>query len=321
MQTYVVVNPQSAGGATGRRWPEMSVMLEQGIGPFEYALTQYPGHATKLARLAIADGHKRIIAIGGDGTVNEVVNGMLDASGMLDVDTPANPAPDDLSLGMIDAGTGGDFAKNIGLPKGLDTQIEVLRAGQTRPMGLGLATFSGPADGLPTRRFFTVLCSAGISSAINGYVNAAPRLKRYGNSVAFAVAAVHTIFTYKNAPVKISIDGEPLLEGPILLCAACNGPLVGGGMKLAPEADVFADELGFMIGGDIKLAHRLGLFSRLYQGRHVGRRDVHSIKGSALVVEDMSDQKTLVDIDGDVLGTLPLTVEAVPKALHVCCPR
>jgi diacylglycerol kinase (ATP) len=289
----------------------MAAKLEQALGPYQWALTQSPGHATKLARQAVAAGHRTLVAIGGDGTVNEVVNGMLE------VDRSVDP---ELSLGVIDAGTGGDFAKNIGLPKGVDAQIDVLREGHTQPVGLGLARFAG-LDGEMTIRWFTVLCSFGISSAINGYVNAAPRLKRYGNSIAFALAAVHTIFTYKNALVKISIDGQPSLEGPILLSAACIGPHVGGGMKLAPDADLFSDGLDFMTGGDIKLTHRLNLFSRIYRGSHVGRKDVHSIKGKTLSAVDTGGQKTLVDIDGDVVGTLPVTVQSIPHALRVCCPK
>ena len=308
LSKFIIVNPQSAGGATGQRWPQLAAQLESAIGPFDVLTTNAPGHATELARQAADKGATRLIAIGGDGTVNEVINGIMAG------DPETRPA-----LGLIDAGTGGDFARNINLPLDLDGQLDVLRRGTTRPIGLGLADYCD-MEGKQARRYFAVLCSFGISSAINAYVNGHPQLKRWGNSAAFTWAAMRTLMTFDNVPVAITVDGQLAYDGPALLCSACNGPLVGGGMKLAPDASAFDPDLAFMVGGDIRLARRLRLFAGIYDGNHIGRPNVQDLKGMTLSANSHGDAPVYVDMDGDLVGTLPLSVRAISDALQVMCP-
>jgi len=313
MSATVIVNPASSGGATGRQWPVIAQKLEAGVGPFETKLTQAPGHATTLARHALLAGADRIIVVGGDGTINETLNGFFageDAGGGL-----ISP---DAVLGVIDAGTGGDFSHNLGLPKGLNSQISILRAGHTRPITMGLARFNNLA-GVPEQRYFGVLCSFGISSALNHFVNQSPRLKRYGASLAFAVAAIVTMFRYSNVPVAIDVDGENTLTGPSLLASACVGPRVGGGMKMAPQANVHDPILDFAIGGDIRLLKRLMLFSGVYSGAHIAQPNVTYVKGHKLEAKALAQDDIVVDMDGDIVGTLPLTLQTAHQSIRIIC--
>ena len=309
--TVVIVNPASSGGATGRNWDVLQAKLEAALGSFEARHTDAPGNATLLARQALEAGAERIIAVGGDGTVGEVVNGFYDQ------DTLINP---DAVLGLIDAGTGSDFRRNLGFDASQDAQIAALQHGHTRLMTIGRANYH-TSEGKLTSRYFTVLCGFGISTAINHYVNSSPRLKRYGAAAAFTIASLHLIFTFKNPAVRIQVDDQPLLEGPSLLSATCNGRWIGGGMSMAPDGDMFAPELDFLIGGDIRLVNRLRLFSGVYKGSHIGRPKVHAFKGQTLTASVISGGDVLVDMDGDIVGKLPLTIEAQPQAIRVIFPQ
>jgi YegS/Rv2252/BmrU family lipid kinase len=309
----VIVNPASSGGATGQQWPAMASKLEAGIGPFDAQLTQAPGHATALAQQALRDGADTIIAVGGDGTINEVINGFFG-----DIQSGGELLSPNAVLGIIDAGTGGDFSQNLDLPIGLDAQIAVLRAGHTRPVTPGLASFLNKA-GVRERRYFGVLCSFGISSAINHFVNQSPRLKRYGASLAFTVAAIAMIFRFRNVRVTIDVDNERAFSGPCLLMSACIGPWVGGGMKMAPQADIHAPNIDFAIGGDIRLFKRLRLFSGIYRGAHIGQDKVTYVHGHQLAAEALAEGDIIVDMDGDIVGTLPLTINTARQAIAVIC--
>ncbi len=307
MKTYIIVNPASSGGATQKSWPVINEKLRIALPAFDSVYTEYRGHATDLTRQALLAGYKRIIAVGGDGTINEVVNGFFDGERRI--------APE-AQLGMLDAGTGGDFRRNIGLGESLDEQISAITSGLTKELTLGLAKFVNE-EGQFHSRYFVVICSFGISGDINNYVNKLPILKRHGSGAAFAIATLKCLFSYVNAPVSIALNGEPLYQGPLLVGAASNGPWTGGGMMMAPKADSFSPELDFVVAEDLNLFESLMVFPSIYNGSHILRPKVHYKKGEKLVVEPQGGVKVTADMDGDVVGYLPLEIETRPAAISV----
>ncbi len=307
MKTFVIVNPASSGGATRKHWPEMREKLSLALPEFDWAFTENRGHASLLTQKALKAGYNRIIAVGGDGTVNEVINGFFEGDSLL--------CPE-AELGVLDAGTGGDFRKNIGLGDGLDAQISAIKKGHTRPLTLGLAHFNGE-NGQTQSRYFAVICSFGISGDINHYVNKAPLLKRYGSGAAFTYVALKCLFSYSNLPVSVAVDDGVLYQGPLLLGAACNGPWTGGGMMMAPKAESFSSDLDFVIAGDLNLYERLMVFPRIYNGSHIKRPKVEYKKGNKLVVTPQAGTEVIVDMDGDIVGHLPLEIESRPAAIQV----
>lgn len=307
LKTFIIVNPASSGGATEKNWAALEVSLRDALGPYNWAFTEKIGHGTELAREAILNGYSRIVAVGGDGTVNEVINGFFDGDKALS---------SDVHLAMIDAGTGGDFRKNIGLPCDQEDQIAAIKAGKIKDVTLGLAKFVN-AEGRPQLRYFGVISSFGISGEVNQYVNESPHLKRYGSSAAFAFAALKTLFTYKNAPVKITIDSDTVYEGPALLGVACNGPWTGGGMLMAPSADSFSPDLDYVVAGDLNLFERLMVFPRIYNGTHLKRKKIYHQKGKKLGVVSLQGDQIVTDMDGDLVGYLPLEIEVCPAAIKV----
>src|SRR5262245_58724944 len=156
MKTFLVVNPQSANGQTGRKWAELSAEIGRRLGEFGHAFTERPMDAARLAEGAIRQGYDCIVAVGGDGTLNEVVNGFFENG------RPINP---DAALGLLPRGTGGDFRRTFGWDKHLGTALERLRTDATQPFDVGVLEFVGQ-DGKPASRYFANICSFGVSGLV-----------------------------------------------------------------------------------------------------------------------------------------------------------
>lgn len=309
MKTLVIINPVSRGGKTKGRWPHIKSQLKASIGGFDHQFTQWPDHATDLARAGLKQGYERIIAIGGDGTLSEVVNGFFEEGELI------NP---DALYGVIHAGTGGDFCRNLGLGPTLEDQIVTLKEGHVKKVSLGHADYH-TASG-KTGRYFIVICAFGFSSSINKAVNDRLWLKKYFGPVAFIVGVLGTLFSYKNTLLKFKFSDGQTFDSPTLLGAACNGPFTGGGMKIAPDADILSDSLDYVVAGNVSGLKVLPLFPKLYKGNHLSEDEVSLIRTEMLEVEPLSDTKqTLLDMDGDVRGHLPATIKVVPNILKVIC--
>ena len=215
LRTMVVVNPASSAGATGRRWDRTARQLRTALGPFEHVFTQEPRHATSLTRRALRDGFEMIVAIGGDGTLNEVVGGFFE--------TGVAVAPEAL-LGVVALGTGADFARTIGATS-LEVACEQLRGRAGRRIDVGHARFTDHA-GAPAERVFLNVASFGCSGQVARLVS--PGLKRASGSLAFALATVRALLSYRDQVVDIQFDAEPSREYSITarplseaLCSAC----------------------------------------------------------------------------------------------------
>jgi len=178
LQTAVIVNPHSANRRTGKRWPAASGQLRAAIGGFDTFFTDRPGHASVLARRLAEEGCARIIAAGGDGTVNEIVNGLLDERGQV-----LNP---DVTLGVLPLGTGGDFRRSLGLA-GLSDGIQAIAAGKVRQIDAGCVLFRAH-DGKPGRRYFANLVSFGMGGEVA--LRAKNALGVFGGKAAFLYATV-----------------------------------------------------------------------------------------------------------------------------------
>ena len=307
----VIVNPCSGGGATAPRWPGMAAKLEAAIGTFEVRQTEGPGHATVLAREGLVEGATRVIAVGGDGTASQVVSGFFENGELV---------REDAVFGLINSGTGGDFRHNLGIGPTLDEQIETIRRNHTRPVSLGHVRYVG-WQGDQQERYFTVICAFGISSAVNRAVNDAPRLKRLGGGLAFAVCAVKTVFSYRNLKARLVYGGNEPVEGEMLLLAACNGPRCGGGMRLAPEASVDSDTLDVVVAGNLGILECLRAIPRIYRGTHLNLPKVSLTRDTCVeALPGDGGGEIIIDTDGDPIGHLPATIRAVPQAIMVLAP-
>lgn len=303
----IILNPAAAGGRTGRRVAELSSVLCEFFGdPPPIQLTDGPLSATSLTRKAIDEGSGLIVAVGGDGTIHEVINGFYHnghASGM---------RPE---LAIISSGTGCGFAQSIGLPPNVREQIKLSVRGMGRRVDLGRVTFYD-FEGRESHRYFVNECQLGIGGAVVKCVQS--NHKKLGGSMAFALGTLETVFQHRNQRITIQCDGGELLTKDLTGVVIANGAFTGGGMNLAPNASVSDGFLNVLAMDHLSVFDRLRVFPRIYAGTHV-HLPLFSYR-LATTISITSHESVLVEADGELLGTTPCSVEIIPSAIRVRMP-
>jgi len=305
MNVRVIVNPTAGAGVAARKAVAIRRALSASSVVHRVAETARPGHATELAREARDDGVDVVAVVGGDGTLNEVVQAYIGEDG--------EPIPGP-SLAVIPAGTGGDFRRALGLGKDAAEAVTRMLQGSPRPVDLGVVEVIGER-GEAVRRAFVNIASFGVSGKIDRLVNHSP--KWMGGRLAFAVGTVRAMTTYRNAPVAISVDGRPWYEGRIVVTAVANGQYFGGGMKVAPAADPSDGLFDVVVIGDVTFAESLRLGAGIYGGRHIGNPHVRSTRGTVVEARPLDAHPVYVDADGETPGRLPFRARLFPAALSL----
>jgi diacylglycerol kinase (ATP) len=281
--------------------------------PATTPFTDGPGDAIRIARESCVQGRKLVVTVGGDGTVHETVNGLVEGGG--------GPA-----LGIIGTGTGGDFTKTFGIAHRLERYLEVIRDGHERRVDVGRFTYRDHEGQARTRHFNNIL-SMGMSGLVDQYVATFfPRV--FGSTLCYAISSVRALFTSRAASVRCEItgaDGEVREETfNTRILAVCNGRYFGSGMEMAPMAkpdDGRFEIVAITSKGRVTLL--LGM-SKIYSGRHMERADVRHYGCRRVRVELLdprADARFLLDVDGEPLGRLPIDIEVVPEAVTLRVPK
>jgi len=305
----VIVNPKSASGATHEKWSATASELRTHFGPFGVAFTTGPGDGIKIAEREARNGRKFIIACGGDGTINEVVNGII-LSGK------------DAELGRLQSGTGGDFRRTLGLPLGNRDVATTLRDGITRTIDAGHVTFQG-LDGKPVSRYFVNVASVGLAAAVIKRVKSAKYfdwlpMQALRGRANFAISAFQEVFDLDPVNLCIRIDGgdEKTIQ-TVTFCIA-NSRYFGGGMKIAPDAKLSDGKLDVVNVGDMSAAKILFNAFSVYRGRHLDLQEVKTTVATRIEVWGVDPlQEILLETDGEMPGKLPAIFEVVPNAIRV----
>ena len=309
-RTVVIVNPKSQGGRLGKRWLELSETLTRAF-PFDHVETTGPGDATRLAREALHAGAERIVAIGGDGTINEVVNGFFDDKG-----APIKP---DASFGLIPFGTGGDFRRTMAIPMETAEAAAVIKANKTKRIDVGKLQLTKRGGGTQLRMFVNI-ASFGVSGVVDRLVNESG--KKLGR-VSFMLATARATWAYTNQRVQMIFDGDPStrVEATINTVAVANGKFFGGKMKVAPDAEVDDGLFDVVAMGDLNFGDLLKSGRRLYAGTHIGMDKVTTRRARIVEAEPIDPKATVeLDVDGEAPGLLPARFEIVPGALSMVVP-
>lgn len=304
--TYVILNPASAGGETAKRQNRIVNAIEQHFGS-DYSLfvTQKAFEACGAAKKALLNGCELILAVGGDGTLQEVVNGFF-ANGHL-----VNPR---CQLGFISSGTGQGFAQSVGLPQSSEDQIELIRNSNSRMVDVGRVSFTN-ANGERSRRYFINECQLGIGGEVVKRVR--QDHKMLGGTLAFGLMSIKTVFQHRNQQMRIVLGGDRRISGNFTGIVVANGAYTGGGMNLAPRARVDDSLLDVVVMHDLTISQRLRTFSKIYSGRHIELPYLSYHQVRSLTID--SDQSVSVEADGELLGTTPCTIEILPSILSVRC--
>jgi YegS/Rv2252/BmrU family lipid kinase len=308
----VIVNPKSAGGATQNRWAETAADFRAHFGAFQVAFTKKAGDGTALAIRGAEQGRKFIIACGGDGTINEVANGIMQSGA-------------DIEFGVLPSGTGGDFRRTIGIPNDTREAGAILRSGVTKQIDVGKVTFLDH-ENEPSSRYFLNVSSFGLSAAIIERVKSSNIVGWIPHDVLrgktnFALSTLQEILGLNFDTVRVKFDDQPEKNLNTINFCVCNSRFFGGGMKIAPEAvinDGFFDVVNI---GDIKTAKILLRGYTLYRGSHLSLEEVKSTRARKIEVSPANNEEIHIEVDGELPGKLPATFEILPKALKVRVPK
>jgi YegS/Rv2252/BmrU family lipid kinase len=307
-RTVLVVNPRSQGGRLGKQWKDIADTIGRAF-PFDEAITEAPGDATRLTREALRGGAERVVAMGGDGTINEVVNGFFDDQGKA-------IAPE-ASFAVIPFGTGGDFRRTVQLPTDLADAARVIAAGHRRKIDVGRLEFTATGGGR-TARMFANIASFGVSGVVDRLVNESG--KRLGR-LTFAVATARATWSYKNQRVQLVFDGTDRVEATINTVAVANGRYFGGAMMVAPGAELDDGQFDVIAMGDFGFGDLLKSGRRLYKGTHLTMDKVTARRARVVEAEPIDPGSVIeLDVDGENPGRLPARFEIVPAALWLVAP-
>jgi diacylglycerol kinase (ATP) len=302
MRTVFLVNPASGNGATGKRWPELAHRAAA-LGLAGDALfSERPGHLIELARQSAEDGADLLVAVGGDGTLNEIVNGILQGS----------RRPD---LATIPRGTGMDFVRTHAIPNGFDDAVRTAANGTPRTIDAGRVTYRG-WDGSEQVRFFANVGSVGMSGAVAQRANGMS--KALGGKVTFFVALTQVFLRWKNTEVTVELADGETHSGRMHDVIVANGQWHGGAMWLAPEASADDGLFDVVLIGDVNKLDFVTTAPKLYKGKHLAHPKVDLLR-SARVRFDAVEHLP-IELDGEQVGTTPATFEVVPGALRVRVP-
>ncbi len=288
-------------GSTGREWPRIKALARDRLGPFQSHLTTGPEDATRLTRLALLGGVELVVCVGGDGTLNEVVNGFMAEDG------PIRP---EALLGFIPRGTGCDFIKTIPIPRDLDMALDLINSSNARLIDLGRIKYRDH-HGHYSCRYFHNITSFGLGGEVDERVNRTTKV--FGGFISFIWATLISILIYDKKRIHLKVDDgfdQRIVSWNVVVA---NGQYHGGGMWVAPGATVDDGLFQVTILGDMTLAEVFRYLPKLYNGKISQLEKVNTLVGKR--VEAYSDQRVLLDMDGEQPGRLPVVIDMVPSTL------
>jgi diacylglycerol kinase (ATP) len=301
-----IVNPNAAMGAVSKEWPRIEALAKDRLGSFETLPTTAPGDAINLTRQALLEGTEIVVCIGGDGTLNEVVNGFMGEG---------SPIRRDAVLAFIPMGTGCDFVKTVPIPRGANGVFDLILDSCSRAIDLGLLRYRDHL-GRPGYRYFHNLTSFGLGGEVDKRVNRTT--KALGGFVSFIWATLISLLIYDKKRVHLTVDNSLDQEVITWNIAVANGQYHGGGMRVAPDASVDDGLFHITVIGDLSLPQVFLNLPKLYNGKILEVKKVFTLTGKR--IEAHSDQQVLLDVDGEQPGQLPVSIQIVPGALNLVAP-
>jgi diacylglycerol kinase (ATP) len=299
--TTIVVNPTAGRGAGARLAPQVAERLRSYGLDFEMVATAGPGQATTLARDAVVQGRKTVVVLGGDGTANEALNGLVQAGS----------GPDGTALGILPIGTGNDFAFGAGIPLDLEEACRTVARGQWRILDLGLMH----ADNEEPRYF-----GNGVGIGFDAVANIESRkIKRLRGTLLYVVAVLRTLAFYYDAPqTTIRFDDEELVQ-PSLLVSVMNGRRMGGGFYITPDSRMDDGLLDMCVAAQVSRPKMVAFVPKFMRGTHIWDRDITMGQGRRVTV--VSESPWASHVDGEIygVGAFRYEIELFPHGFRLIC--
>jgi diacylglycerol kinase (ATP) len=296
----IIVNPAAGANSTRRKWPHINRYLKTCGLSFEYQFTEGKGHGIELARSAAGDGYSYLIAVGGDGTIHEVANGILQT------DNARNT-----SLGVISTGTGSDLSRSIGISHDYTHACSSLINPHHKTVDVGIVEYRN--KGQSCQRYFINSAGIGFDATVVEATNRLPRV--FGGTIPYLAGLAGSFIGYRNKNVTLHIGHKAAEKARVLSIVVANGQYFGGGMRIAPEAKLDDNQLDIIIVGDFGKIELLRVFPRVYKGTHLTYPKIRMERATDLQIE--SSQNFLLHADGELLGEGPVTFRLLPQALNL----
>ncbi len=309
MKPYLIVNPASAQGSTGRHFDRIARAVRAVLGTFECAFTRRRGEGADLARSAVRDGAKLVVAVGGDGTASEVIDGLIQSG---------RPIDPEVLFGCIPRGTGGDLRRTLGWSTDPEEAARTLASGAIQTCDIGRIEFLGH-DRLAQVRHFANVAGCGLSGVV--VREAEKGWKALGGRLGFMLASAKGLLGYSDQPVRYRIDGGTWHEERITSLEVCNGRFFGAGMMVAPEARLDDGLFDVTIWKGLGFSDFLTKRSMLYDGSHVELPNTRTARARTVEAEPLDGAEVLLDVDGEQPGKLPARFIILPGALRLRVPN
>jgi len=283
MKTLFIVNPAAGRNNSNKIWKEIRTYINFA---YDFILTKAPGEATEIAKSAVRQGFTRVVAVGGDGTVSEVVNGI---------------AGNDVELGIVPAGSGNDFIKALRVPQRPMDALSVIERGHSQEVDLG------KHDG----GFFINVAGAGFDAET---LNTNKNIKFLRGPLAYVTSVILTLIRYSPKNAEITVDGKTYYR-KLWLVAVANGQYFGGGMKISPDAVIDDGMFDVCLVNEISRFEIIKFLPKVFSGAHRDHKAFQVIRGREVKIE--FEAPTMVQADGEIIGHTPVTFSLIPKALRV----
>lgn len=302
---HVIINPLAACGFAGREWKVIRKHIQQVVGECKEHFTRHTMHACELVQQAVEDHAKLIICVGGDGTFNEIVHGLLSVQ--------RDNLPE---LAVVPVGSGTDFIRTVGIPRDPPAAIAIIKEGQPRDIDVGKVVFK--RDRHEWTRYFVNVFDIGLGGAVVRLANRIP--KTLGGFFIYLLSSLSALMSFCPVPMKVRIDSTLVADERIMIVGTANGQYFGGGMHMAPMATVCDGMLDVLYVNELNLfkfvAHVL---ARVYQGKHLEYYKVHHYRGRNIQV--LCDRVCLMDIDGEEEKAQEVMISIIPKAVKIRLPK
>jgi YegS/Rv2252/BmrU family lipid kinase len=307
-KVHVIVNPFSARGKTGKRWNAIKEVIHHYFKEFKYIFTEKPRQATEIARDLLKQGFDLIIGVGGDGTLNEITNGYFHKNTHQTINEEA-------SLGIIPSGTGSDFIRFMRIPREFNRSVALIKNSGKRKIDVGKITYKA-SEAEETSRYFINVADFGLGAEVVRKLSAIPAGKR--GPLSYYMGMLSTIRTYQSKRVKVVIDDSEEISDRFLIGAVANGRIFGGGMMIAPEAEVDDGYFDLVLVENMKKFEIVMNSRFLYTGKISKHPRVIVKKARNIKVYPAEEETGAINIehDGEMGEAIPVEFQVIERRVN-----
>ncbi len=307
----VVVNPMASVGKSGRDWPLIKqTLINEGI-EFDDVMTEYPRHAIEIVRNAIVEkGYRKFISVGGDGTNNEVINGIF---------TQDAVPTTEITMATMPIGTGNDWRRTFDIPLEYDVVAKIIKAGHTFSHDIGKLTYYN--DGDPKIRYFLNAAGTGLDQMVCNSTNMMKQQGK-GGTIRYLISVVKCLLTYKVTHIQIEIDNQVVFDDQILSVSVGNCRFNGGGMMMMPNAIPDDGQLDVTVIRKVSIFKFAANVKAIYDGTFIKKlKEVQTYRGKHIKIVSIPPHSLLVETEGEDLNNSPFDFEILPKAINMVIPK